>query len=228
MSEKSEKCKMDCEKKLEALLKSYELVETEMDNLMQNMHTAASALFAGLIVFVLYIVNPSNCTNDPSNSLLKNIIIYSIPFLVCIISMYLTERKRTLVFNSAYAKHLEDKINIMLGGGKTIHFEQLSFPLHVSSASLSSLINISLIILYLVPFIYFVHSSQSTFLEIMKDLSLDHLIYTLIIFPITIYCILYRITIKEWGDEVVKHMENCESNKIPKLLNLILKKFRHD
>ena len=170
-----------CENILKVKLKSIEIIETGIDNCWNNKNNVATALIVGSVTISAYFIS----NFDKINLLSAPIIFLSIPILVCIMSVYLTEHLRTLIYSTAHVKQLEEDINNLFPRtNNVIYFEQLSYDLYSSNDPLQHIIQLFSVVLYFVPLI--IIASKANF-QIIQHINLIVLIIIgLIAIPIII------------------------------------------
>jgi hypothetical protein len=221
-----------CEKKLEILSKSLELIEKQMGNCIQNMHTVATTVIGGIVAIYIYIIKfySENGNSVEDKTFPQNIIIalLTIPLIVCIITTYLISHQRTLVYDSNYAEYLEDSINRLLRD-PILYYGKLTVPLYVSRDYVRMIVGYSLIILYFIPFV--INSSKYTLCDLflllfyyepqnflstvyktpfilLNVLNVYLLVYVLFSSGFAIFSYLYGSTIKEYCNNVKEYFEN--------------------
>ena len=211
------------DKILEVKLKSLELIENEMDNCTLSTHNVATALIIGLASLSIYLfsnLSNINNTNNTSSIIYTNnishangityIILLGIPFLVCFISVYITDHQRTMIHNSVNAKHMESDINELFKdvpniNQKIIYFESLTSHAYTKDYVQMS-INIALIILYITPIIILDSNPLESLYIIhgrLDDANLLYLfpilVWLIVIIPVTRFTIMYEGTIKYYS-----------------------------
>lgn len=181
---------------MDALLKEYELVELEIDNHHQNMSTMGSLFVTALVILIGFIIT------DEAYELLL-----AIPFFLCITSVYLLNQKRTLTFDTFYAKKIEDKINDLIRSDKTIYFEHMSKPMWKAKSDMEWTISIASSAVYLGALIYFyfiyhdvLHVSWSDILIVVYHLVLGVITYRYVVRPV--------LDFTEWSDKVETRIED--------------------
>lgn len=174
-----------CENILEVKLKSIEIIETEIDNCLKNTNNLATALIVGSVTLSAYFIS----NFDKFNHFSSPVVFLSIPILVCIISAYLTDHLRTLIYNTAHVKQLEEDINKLFPRtNNVIYFEHVSFPLYSSTDPLQHIIQLFSAVLYFVPLIIFIIASKANF-QIIQHINVIILIIIGLIITIPIIII---------------------------------------
>ena len=203
------------EKKLEVKLKSLELIETEIDNRVQNMHKMAAALIIGVSSLGIYLFGKTD---------ISNIILLCIPLLVCFISAYLTNHQKTMIYDSANAKQLETDINELFDDKDqpVIYFEHLTSPLYAFNDDFQKIIDWFLVIFYFSPIIaYIIMFSNQEFANLFeRDFSNYNLLSLLLmivwIISITYLTYFYYFNaklIKEYKVEVECYIKQYKEKK---------------
>lgn len=201
MNQHGEKIEMD------ALLKEYELVELEIDNHLQNMSTMGSLFVTALVILIGFII-----TDDEYDLLL------AIPFFICITSVYLLNQKRTLTFDTFYAKKIEDKINTLIRSDKTIYFEHMSKPMWEAKSDMECTIGIASIALYLGALIYYDFIYFDVCSWDLKCIDILIVVFVIVVYHLVLVFITYRYVIRpaldftEWSEKVETRIKNDDSS----------------
>lgn len=176
---------------MDALLKEYELVELEIDNHHQNMSTMGSLFGTALVILIGFIIT------DAAYELLL-----AIPFFLCITSVYLLNQKRTLTFDTFYAKKIEDKINTLIISEKTIYFEHMSYRMWKARSDMEWTIGIASIAVYSGALIYY-DALVHVWSWDLKCIDILIVVYHLVLVFITYrYVIRPAFAFTEWSEKV--------------------------
>jgi len=203
------------EKKLEVKLKSLELIETEIDNRVQNMHKMVSALIIGVSSLGIYLFSKTD---------IFNIILLCIPFLVCFISAYLTNHQHTLIYDSANAKQLETDINELFDDKDqtVIYFEHLTSTFYTSNDDFQKITDWFVVVLYFSPIVsYIIMFSDQELANLFEIDFSNYNRLSLLLMPawvisityLTYFCYFNAKLIEEYSDKVKHHIEQYKVKK---------------
>lgn len=182
---------------MDALLKEYELVELEIDNHHQNMSTMGSLFVTALVILIGFIIT------DKAYELLL-----AIPFFLCITSVYLLNQKRTLTFDTFYAKKIEDKINTLIKSDKTIYFEHMSYRMWKATSDMEWTISIASIAIYLGALIYYNPGDASS-----RTIDILLVLYCLVLACITLWCVICpALNFTKWSEDLEARIKDEDSS----------------
>lgn len=196
--------------KLEVMLKSYELVEMAIQNHIQKISTMTTG-FVAILGVIIGLIAAYGSTTGPTFQELPQIkfLLLFLPIFIVLIYAYLVSHRRTMIFDSAYAREMEKRINELFGSDKTIYFEILSYPLIKHKTSMDKFINIFLFLSFIITF-YFIWKWQTLLFLLKYDflLCIGYLFF--MVFMAAYFGVTLRWTLEEWSEEVEKWVENEE------------------